>query len=291
MELRHLRYFVAVAETLHFRRAAEVLHIAQPALSQQIRQLEEEIGAALFERSHHKVSLTQAGKAFCAKAQGILKDAKEAVNEARAVAMGNAGTIVIGFVSSAAIRILPDVLGNFREQMPRVEVELRELSPSEQIDCLHRSTIDLGFLHATLTDPAFESLVLAQERLIIALPKDSKYAKRSTVDLKDLRGEPAIMPARHSTPGYFERAQAAYEAAGIHAERVHHTRLIQTGLLLVGAGLGVSLVPESFRTMRVNGVAYRRLTMDPPPIELLGAWRRDNPSPLLARMVVHLRNL
>lgn len=291
MELRHLRYFVAVAENLHFRRAAEVLHIAQPALSQQIKQLEEELGGALFERSHHKVSLTPVGRAFCIKAQSILKDAREAVHEARAVLLGNAGSIVIGFVSSAAIRILPDVLSNFREQMPQVEVELRELSPSEQIDCLHRSTIDLGFLHASLADPEFDSLVVAHERLIMALPKNSKFAKRSIVDLKDLRDETAIMPARHSTPGYFERAQSAYEAAGIHPQRVHHTRLIQTGLLLVGAGLGVSLVPESFRTMRVDGVAYRRLQMDPPPIELLAAWRRDNPSPLLARMVVHLRNL
>lgn len=291
MELRHLRYFVAVAEALHFHRAAEVVHIAQPALSQQIRQLEQEIGVLLFERSHHKVLLTQAGKAFYVKAQSILKDAKQAVNDARDVEHGNAGTVILGFVSTAAIGILPKVLANFREQTPRAEVELQELAPNEQIDSLYRSTIDLGFFHAKLDEAAFDSLIVSRDRLIVALPKDNRFARRPTVNLKDLAEETAIMPARHSTSGYFERARAAYQAAGIQPERVHHTRLLQTGLLLVGAGLGVSLVPECFKGIRVRGVVYRRLTNEPAPIDLLAAWRRDNTSPLLLRMIAHLKAL
>src|SRR5262249_43089593 len=161
--------------------------------------------------------------------------------------------------------------------------------PSEQIDCLYRSTIDLGFFHAALDDPAFESMVVAKERLMVALHKGNKFARRATIDLKDLAQEPAIMPARHSTAGYFERARAAYQPAGIQPERVHHTRLLQTGLLLVGAGLGVSLVPESFRSIRVKGVAYRRLSIDPAPVDLLAAWRRDNNSPLLSKVIAHLK--
>jgi DNA-binding transcriptional LysR family regulator len=291
MELRHLRYFVAVAEALHFHRAAEVVHVAQPALSQQIRQLEQEIGVLLFERSHHKVLLTEAGKAFYLKAQSILKETRQAVTVARDVQHGNAGTAVIGFVSTAAIGVLPKVLANFREQAPRAEVELQELAPNEQIDSLYRGSIDLGFFHAKLDESAFDSLVVSRDRLIVALPKANKFARRAIINLKDLADETAIMPARHSTSGYFELARAAYQAAGIQPKRVHHTRLLQTGLLLVGAGLGVSLVPDCFRGIRVTGVVYRKLSIEPAPIELLAAWRRDNASPLLLRMIANLRTL
>lgn len=291
MEFRQLKYFIAVAEALHFRRAAEIMHIAQPALSQQIRQLELEIGATLFERNHHKVQLTQAGKAFYVKAQSVLNDARQAVTEARAVEHGDAGTLVIGFVSTAAINVLPKVLANVRDQMPRAEVRLMELPPSEQIDCLYRSSIDLGFFHARLEEAAFDSLVVARDRLIVALPKTNKFARRPTIDLKDLSKETAIMPARHATAGYFERARALYQAAGVQPDHVHHTHLLQTGLLLVAAGLGVSLVPESFRNIRVRGVVYRRLSTQTAPIELLAAWRRDNGSPLLIRMIKHLNSL
>ena len=291
MELRHLRYFVAVAEALHFRRAAEIVHIAQPALSQQIRQLEQEIGATLFERTHHKVLLTQAGRAFYVKARSILKDAQQAIADARAVEQGQAGTAVLGFVSTAAIIVLPKILAHVRVQSPRAEIELQELTPSEQIDRLYRNMIDLGLLHAKLDEPAFDHMVVARERLILALPKANRFASRSVVNLRDLAHETAIMPAVHATVGYYERAWAAYQAAGIQPERVHHTRLLQTGLLLVGAGIGVSLVPESFRNIRVTGVVYRRLTTDPDPIDLLAVWRKDNRSPLLEGMVKYLKTL
>jgi DNA-binding transcriptional LysR family regulator len=290
MELRQLKYFVAVAEALHFRRAAEIVHVAQPALSHQIKQLETQIGATLFERSHHKVQLTQAGKAFYAKAQSILKDVKLAAAEARAVEHGDAGLVVIGFVSSAAINVLPKVLANIRKQMARTEVELKELATGEQIDCLYHNTIDLGFFHAKLEESAFDSLVVARDRLIVALPKTNKFALRQTVDLRDLAQETAIMPGRHSTHGYFEHIRAAYQAAGVQFKHVHHTNLLQTGLLLVGAGLGISLVPESFRNIRVKGVVYRDLRTERVPVELLAAWRRDNNSPVLIRIIDHLRS-
>jgi DNA-binding transcriptional LysR family regulator len=291
VELRHLRYFVAVAEILHFRRAAEVLHIAQPALSQQIRQLEEEIGVLLFQRSHHKVVLTEAGQAFYLKAQAVLKDASLAVWHARDVEHGSAGTVIIGFVSTAAIAVLPKVLAHFRTQMPKAEVDLQEQAPNEQIDNLYRSAIDLGFFHSKLDEAAFESIVASRDRLIVALPEKHRIARRKTINLKDLAEETNIIPARHSTSGYFERVREAYQAAGIQPERVHHTRLLQTGLLLVSAGLGISLVPECFRRIRVAGVVYRRLTNELVPIELRATWRRDNKAPLLLRTVAHLKTL
>jgi DNA-binding transcriptional LysR family regulator len=289
MELRHLRYFVAVAEMLHFRHAAELVHVAQPALSQQIHQLEEEIGVTLFARSHHKVQLTPAGKAFYEKAQAILKAAKQAVVEARKVEHGEAGTIRIGFVSTAAISILPDILKKLQEQVPSAEVELKELAPDEQIDGLYREKLDIGFLHARLTGDVLETMVVERERLILALPDSSELARSRSVDLRKLASQTAIMPARHSTSGYYEHLWAAYQLAGVIPERVHHTRLLQTGLLLVGAGLGVSIVPESFKSIHIKGVVYRNLLVEPPPCELIAAWRRDNASPLLVRLVKELR--
>ncbi len=289
MELRQIRYFVAVAEELHFRRAAELVHVAQPALSQQIRQLEEEIGAALFERTHHKVQLTSAGKAFYARAQTILKDARQAITDARAAERGDAGTITIGFVSSAAISVLPGVLRHIREHMPLADVQLRELAVGDQIECLYRKTIDLGFLHAKLEEKAFETMIVTRERLMVALPNDNVFANCRLVDLKKLEGETVIIPARHSTSGYFERVRAVYQSAGILPERIHHTNLLQTGLLLVGAGLGISLVPESFKRIRVKGVVYRHLTASAPTIDLLAVWRRDNNSQLLARITAELQ--
>ena len=291
MELRHLRYFVAVAEQLHFRHAAEIVHVAQPALSQQIRQLEEEIGVSLFERSHHKVRLTPAGKAFYERAQHILKKADEAVTEARKAESGDAGTIRIGFVSTAAIRVLPDAVKKLQRQVPAAEVELNELAAGEQIDGLYREQLDIGFVHAKLSQDVLKTMVVARDRLIVAVPGSSKLAGCMRVDLKDLASWPAIMPAGHSSSGFYEQVRMAYQMAGVWPERVHYTRLLQTGLLLVAAGVGVSLVPESFQSIHVKSVVYKKLQVEPPLCELVAAWRRDNTSPLLNRFIKNLPEL
>lgn len=288
MELRHLRYFVAVAEQLHFRHAAEIMHVAQPALSQQIKQLEEEIGVTLFERSRHKVRLTSAGKAFYENVQSILKQADRAVTKARKVESGTAGTIRVGFVSTAAIRVLPAAMKKLQKQIPLAEVELNELAAGEQLDGLYREQLDVGFVHAKLSQDVFKTMVVARDRLIVAVPTSSKLAKCRRVDLKDLASWPAIMPAGHSSSGFYEQVRMAYQRAGVRPERVHNTRLLQTGLLLVAAGVGVSLVPESFQSIHVKGVVYKKLQVEPPLSELVAVWRRDNTSPLLFRFIKNL---
>lgn len=285
MELRHLRYFVVVAEQLHFRHAAEIVRVAQPALSHQIRQLEEELGVTLFERSRHKVRLTPAGKAFYEKAQSILQQAGQAVTEARQVARGEAGTIRIGFVSTAAIRVLPDVVKKLQAQEPSADVEWSELAAGEQIDGLYREQLDIGFVHAKLSRDVLKTMVVARDRLVAAVPASCQLAGCRRVDLKELASWPAIMPAGHSTSGFFEQVRLAYQMAGVRPERVHYTRLLQTGLLLVAAGVGVSLVPESFQSIHVRGVVYKSLKVEPPLCELVAAWRRDNASPLLRRFL------
>ncbi len=291
MELRHLRYFVAVAEQLHFRHAAEMVHVAQPALSQQIRQLEEEIGVTLFERSRHNVRLTAAGKAFYENAQAILRQANQAIAEARKVEHGEAGTIRTGFVSTAAISVLPDAMKRLREQVPLAEVELNELAAGEQIDGLYREVLDIGFVHAKLAEEdLLETKTVARDRLIAAVPESSELARHRRIDLRQMASWTAIMPARHSISGFYEHVRLAYQQAGVTPVRTHHTRLLQTGLLLVGAGVGVSIVPESFKSIHVNGVLYKKLQVEPSPSELVAAWRRDNASPLLRRFVQALSN-
>ncbi len=285
MELRHLRYFVAVAEQLHFRHAAEIVHVAQPALSQQIRQLEKELGVTLLERSRHQVRLTPAGKAFYESALGVLRQADQAAARARKVDSGDAGTIRIGFVSTAAIRVLPDGVKRLQKQVPMAEVELSELAAGEQIDGLYREQLDIGFVHAKLSRDVLGTRIVARDRLIAAVPDSSSLARCRRVDLRDLASWPAIMPAGHSSSGFYEQVRMAYQMAGVRPERVHYTRLLQTGLLLVAAGVGVSLVPESFQLIHVRGVAYKKLRVEPPLCEMVAAWRRDNASPLLARFV------
>lgn len=289
MELRHLRYFVAVAEELNFRRAAEVVHIAQPALSQQIKQLEEEMSVTLFARTHHKVELTAAGQAFYLRAQTILQETHRAVLDARAVECGEAGRLTIGFVSAAAIQVLPTFLHQLRTELPRAEVELKELATGEQIDDLYNRKLDLGLFHANLEDDLFETALVARERLIVALPVDNPFASQDAIELRELARETVIMPARHATPGYFEHARSAYQAAGIMPERIYHTSLLQTGLLLVGAGLGISLLPESFQNIQVRGVVYRQLADAAPTIDLIAAWRRDNSSRLLSWLTTQIK--
>ncbi|MEJ2111241.1 MAG: LysR substrate-binding domain-containing protein [Acidobacteriota bacterium] len=291
MELRHLRYFVAVAEQLHFRHAAEIVHVAQPALSQQIRQLEEEIGVKLLERSRHKVRLTTAGKAFYENALRILAQADQAVVKARKVESGDAGTIRIGFVSTAAIRVLPVAMKKLHKQVPSAEVELNELAAGEQIDRLYREQLDIGFVHAQLSQDVLKTRIVARDRLIVAVPGTSKLAGSRRVDLKDLASFPAIMPAGHSSSGFYEQVRTAYQRAGVRPERVHNTRLLQTGLLLVAAGLGVSLVPESFQSIHVKGIVYKKLKVEPPLCEMVAVCRRDNASPLLAGFVANLPDL
>lgn len=288
MELRHLRYFAAVAEQLHFRRAAEILHIAQPALSQQIRQLEEEMGVKLLERSRHKVRLTTAGKAFYEHALSILEQSSQAVIKARKVESGDAGLLRIGFVSTAAIRVLPVAMKKMQKQVPLAEVALSELAAGEQIEGLYREQLDIAFVHAQLPEDVLQTKVVARDRMIVAVPASSRLATRRRIEMKDLAAWPAIMPAGHSSSGFFEQARMAYQRAGVRPERIHNTRLLQTGLLLVAAGVGVSLVPESFQTIHVKGVAYRKLSVEPPLLELMAVWRRDNGSPLLGRFVENL---
>ena len=292
MEIRQLRYFLAVAEDLHFTRAAQRLHIAQPALSQQIRQLEEEVGAKLLERTNRRVALTPAGATFRLRAALVVDQANRALSEASQIGRGEAGTISIGFVSSAVCGVLPELLQRFRVSVPAAQVELQELEPAEQLEGLEQHRLDLGLMHATLHEPQFGAILVSSDRLIAAIPENHPAAQHSQVALRELAENTFFIPKRHSHSGYHEIVLAACKSAGIVPARIQPTRLLQTAVALVAGGLGITLVPESFQTnIHIQGVVYRPLAGTAPVARLTAVWHKENPSPLVARLKSELRKM
>ncbi|WP_306601889.1 LysR substrate-binding domain-containing protein [Geothrix sp. 21YS21S-2] len=291
MELRQLKYFIATAEELHFRKAAERVHVAQPALSQAIHQLEEEIGTLLFERNNRNVALTAAGRVFYARARVMADNACMAVHEARGVGRGDAGMVAIGFISTAAMKVLPATLKHFKEVIPAAQLELRELGPGEQMEELARGQLDIGITISEVLDEGFGVLEICREPLIAALPDRPPYAASDHVDIRDLVDETIITPSRHPRRGYYETVADAYRKAGVKPANIQCVRMIQTGLMLVGADLGIALVPESFKAIQIKGVIYRPLAEPRPEIAVSAVWRSDNVSPLLHKFITELGEL
>ena len=290
MEIRHLRSFCVLAEQLHFTKAASLLNVAQPALSHQIRQLEEELGTQLVERTNRRVRLTAAGEVFLARAARILEQVDQAARETARVGQGEAGSLVIGVVSTAVCSILPDLLRSFRREAPDLSIDIREMEPGEQVEALRRETIDVGLLFLAIQDAAFDSVVVSRERLILALPTGHPSGGAETVRLGDLEGETFLIPRQQNVPGFHELVLETLRSRGIPAPRLQPTRLLQTAVFLVAGELGVALVPESFRRhLRVRGCLYRDIAGAPAYADLIGVWRRKSMSPGLRRFIEQLK--
>lgn len=281
MELRHLRYFMAVAEELHFGRAADRLFMAQPPLSQQIRQLEREIGVQLFERTNRRVELTAAGKAFMLETRVILERVDQAVQNAQRVSRGEAGWFGVGFVASATYDVLPIILRRFREQYPDIELVLMELSGVEQGPALSEKKIHVGFSRL----PARESGILfekvAEESLMVAVPASHRLARQETLRLGELDGEPFILFPHQPESNYAEYVVRLCNDAGFDPRIVQKTGEIQTAISLVDAGIGVSIVPAAAENIHREGVVYRPIAAPSPIIELTMGYREFDPSPVL----------
>jgi len=285
MELRHLRYFLAVAEELHFHRAAARLHISQPPLSQQIRALERELGVTLLERNRRRVTLTAAGESFRDDARSILAAVERASERARDVARGSLGTLSIGFVGSAMFSpTLPDILRKFRAGHPEVELVLRELPTVAQLNALVRGELDIGVVRGpmeeTEIDPQLELLTIQRENLVAALPADHPLASRRRLRPESLRGEAFVILERRDAPGLFAGLASAMREAGGVPDDVLEVAEMQTIISLVAGGFGVSLVPASVGQVDRSGVAFRPLAGPTPTIELSLAWRSGEDSPV-----------
>ena len=279
MELRHLRYFVAVAEELHFHRAAERLHISQPPLSQQIRALERELDVLLLDRNRRSVSLTPAGSVFLNEARAILDAVEAATEAARSVARGEAGRLAIGFVGSAMHGALPDVLREYRRTHPAVALALTELPTAAQLEALAAGRIDVGVLRPPVREPGLALATIQTEPFVVALPEDHPLAAEQEVPLAALLDEPFVLLSRREAPGLHLSLAEAMSAAGGVPRVVQEAREMQTVVGLVAAGLGVSLVPASVGADAHHGVAYRPVAGTAPVVELALAWRPDALSP------------
>jgi DNA-binding transcriptional LysR family regulator len=290
MELRHLRYFLAVAEELHFGRAALRLRIAQPPLSQQIRKLEQELGVDLFTRTKRRVELTPAGCAFLEEARHVLAQAGRAVRSAQQAGRGEIGHLAIGFVPSADLDVLPRVLRAWRQRFPRVEMELHALLPAEQVEALRDGRIQVGFVRMPVDDGGLIVEPIQREPLLAVLPRGHRLARSRSVRLAELAGDTMIVFPRHVAPGYHDVFISACRSAGF-TPRVLHPGSMQTNLALVSAGLGVTLLPSSIRNLRRSGVVYRPLAPPVPHVELAAAYLGDHGSAVLAAFLQVLRDV
>ena len=280
MDLRSLRYFVAVAEELHFSRAAERLHISQPPLSRQIQKLEQVLGSKLLKRTQRRVELTPAGALFYRHAVAILAAVQEAAGEVRRSERGEVGRLVVGFFIGTTYRLLPEILRMFRSQAPNVELVLQEMTIAEVPDALAAGTIDVGFLRPPVSDPILDAQVLLREPFVLAVPAGSRFARQREVELVGLSQEPFVMfPPGQSV--LYSQIMGACHKAGFVPKVVQEARHPETLVGLVRSGAGVTLVPSSVRLRGGSGVVFRPVAGPLPQTEIAVAWRRSDDSPLL----------
>ena len=287
MELRQLRYFIAVAEELHFRRAAARLHVSQPPLSQQIAALERELGCQLLARTRRRVELTPAGEAFLHDARLTLAELDGAVSRARAIDAGQTGILRINFVDSALLSILPATVQRFRRARPGVEVQLHERSTVEQLRALESGVIDVGLVRPPIDDePGLRTDAVIRERTIAAIPAGHELARLRRIPLRRLAAEPLVMFPRAQAPGFHDLLTGRLAAAsGASPQIVQYAPEMLTIIGLVATGIGVSPVPDSVAHLALDGVAYRPLS-GAPDTELVAVTRAENQAPLV-RAFVH----
>ena len=290
MELRHLRYFVAVAEERHFGRAAERLHIAQPPLSQQIRRLEAEVGAPLLHRTTRSVELAPAGEVLLGRARDILAAVDAAADDARRAARGEFGRLAIGFTGSATYALLPAVAAALRAALPGVALDLRgELLTPAQVAGLLDGTLDLGLLRPPVRERELAVEVVRREPLVAVLSREHPLAAADAIPLEELEHEPFVTYPSHFRSVLHDAVEETCAAHGFRPNVALEVSETATLVSFVAAGLGVSLVPESVRHMTVEGAVYRPLARDTTTVELAVAWRRDDATPLLERALEVVR--
>ncbi len=257
LELRHFRYFVAVAETLHFTKAAERLGIAQPPLSQQIKRMEQILGHRLFDRTTRGVKLTLAGQLLAERARTTLEKVQDDLAQVRRLGRGEEGTLTVGFSGSVMFTDLPSAIESYRRRYPKVELRLRELSTSAQIAALLDGTLDLAFLRDGDPTEGIQISTLLRERYVAVLPATHALTRKRNLRLGDLRDEPFILFARRMGPLAFDRTIACCERSGFRPNIVQDAPQWPTLVRLVAAGLGVSLAPACLASVTLSGAVYR----------------------------------
>lgn len=283
MELRQLRYFLAVAEHLSFTKAAERLRVVQPALSRQIRQLEKEIGVELLKRNNRHVALTPAGEVFRKRAIIAMDQAEAAATVARKVKQGDQRRLRIGFVTPAALDILPKLAAKFCQEMPDVELQMQELKPTIQFEALLEGKIDLGLTSMASTDVSLELRALSNKPMIIAVPSGHPAAGQTVIDLGSLSEERFLVPPANRPPGLASQIREACLDAGFMPKREMEINGALFAVFLVAAGLGVALVPQCLERLPITGVAYRPLKKPCGRLDYFAVRSKTEKSPLVEK--------
>lgn len=289
MDLRLLRYFIALAEELHFSRAAERLAISQPPLSIAIKQLESELGVALFKRSSKAVSLTQAGSTLYPQALKVIAQLDIAWETARDVGLGRRGRLVVGFVGGMLLRGLPELVRAYESLHPHITIVLREMGSADQILALTRGQLNLGFLHANALPAELDSVVVGDEAFVACLPEDHPLAHRRSIRASDLRDENIVLFSRDISPNYYDSVISLCSSAGFSPRVHHHVTHWLTALVLVSRNAGVALVPDAFVQAELRGVRYVRLNDSSARSLAQCAWKRAAQDPTEAGFVSYVR--
>ena len=293
MEQRQLRRFVAVAEELHFTRAAARLGIPQPALSLQIRQLEQELGIALFHRTKRRVELTEAGQVFLTETRRALAQLDWAARAARRAGQGEVGRLALGFVGPATYSVLPPILRAFHERFPDVELDVDEMNTGRQLPALREGRIQLGFLRPPAADESNDLVIetVLREAVVVALRRGHPLAGDRVLHLSELVNEPLLIFRRDLEPTLYDSYMRLCADAGITPRVLHAANPMHLIVGLVAAGLGFAILPASVRNLQRPDVIYRTLQPQPPRVEIAAAWRPDDPSPVLRAFLEVMRNV
>jgi DNA-binding transcriptional LysR family regulator len=279
-----LRYFVTVAEELHFGRAAKRLQVAQPALSQQIRKLEQELGVELFHRERGKrIVLTEPGAVLLDEGRKVMQRANAAVLSTQRAARGEIGSVRVGFAPSSAVSVLPLCVRMFRHRRPQVRLELQEMLSEEMANALRAGDFDVGLVRAPTNASGLVLEVIAEESLFVALPSGHWLAGRRRVSIGELADEPLVASSRVGASGWHEDVFALYRRSGLTPSIAQEVSTIQAQLGLVAAGVGVALVPSSVRELQLAGISM--LPVDAPPLKLLVARREGKPPATLEQFI------
>jgi DNA-binding transcriptional LysR family regulator len=288
MELRHLRYFVAVAETLNFRKAAEHVHIEQSPLSQQIRNLERELGVDLFTRNKRRVALTHAGMVFLGDAKAILARSTDSVERVQRAARGALGALSITYLTSMTNDFVDQVIHRFRSRHPGVALGFSDLIPAAILQSVEERTADVGFLRGIFPHEELVVEELGAEPMIVIMPKDHRLAKKKNLEGKDLAGESFVMVPDEGAMGYNDVIRSYCREHGFMPRLCAEGNQMQSVIWLVHVGLGLSLIPDSLKCLHRENIAYRELK-DPPHITAKMVYRHDNASPILANFIAVVR--
>lgn len=285
MDIRQLRYFVVVAEELHFSRAAVRLHMSQPPLSQQIKALEEELGVTLLVRNKREVKLTDAGEVFLEECRRLIEQLQSAIDVTVRAAGGDTGVLRVGVSTSAVFHVMPEVLGRLRTHFPGIELVVRDMGSSDQIRAVSKDRLDIGIIHESLNVESLQYIPLFSDPFVLAVPEAHPLAGQAAVRLVDLRNERFISFSREAAPSLYDSLILACSKSGFEPKISHTARHALTIFQMVRLELGIAFVPQSFAHSQTPGVRYVQLDPVPQGVRIGAIWNPKTPSALVQNVV------